>query len=103
MLRLSLVLKPGENDFKPNSTAIAHRCRPRRVVIARTGGGGGWGDPLERETRRVRDDVLDDFVSRDAAEKFYGVIVKDDFSIDEAATKAQRTKLKAERQSEAAE
>ena len=33
------------------------------VVFTRTGGGGGWGDPLEREATRVRDDVLNEFVS----------------------------------------
>ena len=33
----------------------------------RTGGGGGWGDPLERDPERVRWDVLEEFVSREAA------------------------------------
>jgi len=49
----------------------------------------------------VHEDVLNEFVSRDAAAKFYGVIVKDDLSIDEAATAAQRAKLRAARASEA--
>jgi N-methylhydantoinase B len=50
----------------------------------------------------VRDDVRNEFVSREAAAKYYGVIVKDDLSVDLAATAAQRAKLKAARHSEAA-
>ena len=31
----------------------------------RTGGGGGWGDPLERDPAAVRADVQEEFISRD--------------------------------------
>jgi N-methylhydantoinase B len=44
------------------------------------GGGGGNGDPLEREPERVVDDVLDGYVSREAAERDYGIVVADDGS-----------------------
>jgi N-methylhydantoinase B len=94
------VRKPGENDFKP-TYGFRTPLPADSVVSTRTGGGGGWGDPLEREIARVREDVLNEFVTREAAAKFYGVIVSDDLSIDDAATAAQRAKLKAERTSEA--
>ena len=32
-------------------------------VIVRTGGGGGWGDPLERDPEKVRADVIEELVS----------------------------------------
>jgi N-methylhydantoinase B len=57
------------------------------------GGGAGWGDPLKRDPAAVRDDVLDELVSRDAAEREYGVVLKgdgDDIEIDWEATKALR-------------
>ncbi len=94
------VRKPGENDFKP-TYGFRTPLPAESVVSTRTGGGGGWGDPLEREIARVREDVLNEFVSREAAAKYYGVVVNDDLSVDEAATAAQRARLKAERASDA--
>ena len=45
------------------------------VYEHRTAGGGGWGDPLQRDPAAVADDVLNEKVSRDAARKLYGVDV----------------------------
>lgn len=42
-----------------------------------TGGGGGYGDPLQRDPNLVLDDVIDGFVSRNAAEIDYGVVLKE--------------------------
>ena len=39
------------------------------------GGGGGWGDPLERDVEAVLDDVWDEYVSIDAALRDYGVVI----------------------------
>jgi len=51
----------------------SHKPVPRdSEVIVRTGGGGGWGDPLERAPESVRVDVLEEFVSREAAREQYG-------------------------------
>ena len=41
-------------------------------------GGGGWGNPLDRSIELVREDVLDGYVSREQAEKVYGVRVEAD-------------------------
>jgi len=40
--------------------------------IAETGGGGGYGDPKERDAESVREDVLSGFISLDTAEEVYG-------------------------------
>ena len=40
-----------------------------------TGGGGGFGNPLERDTARVRSDVIDGFVTLEAARRDYGVVL----------------------------
>jgi len=53
--------------------------------------GGGWGDPEERDPEAVREDVLDDFVSRERAESVYGVVLTDDLEVDEAATARHRS------------
>src|SRR5438309_2157631 len=79
-----LLRLPGENDFKP--IVGAHIPVPVKAeAIVRTGGGGGWGDPLERNPALVRADVLEELVSREAAQKLYGVVLRDDLTLDESA------------------
>ncbi len=45
-------------------------------------GGGGWGDPFQRETERVLVDVRDGYVSVEGAARDYGVVVTGDPEID---------------------
>ena len=54
-----------------------------------TAGGGGYGDPAKRDPKRVVEDVLDGYVSREAAEKVYRVAVDGD-RIDDQRTKSLR-------------
>jgi N-methylhydantoinase B len=42
------------------------------TLVARTEGGGGWGDPRDRDPERVAQDVLDELVSEKAARSIYG-------------------------------
>jgi N-methylhydantoinase B len=60
-------------------------------LIARSSGGGGWGDPLDRVPERVLQDVVEGLVSRAAARRDYGVVlVADDEAVDYPATDAER-------------
>jgi N-methylhydantoinase B len=88
-----LVKLPGEKDF---ATAFGtRRMVPAETeVIVRTGGGGGWGDPLERDPEKVRADVLEDLVSVKAARDAYGVVLDGKRAVDSAATQALRTKMR---------
>lgn len=54
------------------------------------GGGGGYGDPLEREPWRVVADVRDQRVSRSAAESVYAVALTAEGGLDEAGTERLR-------------
>ncbi|MDB6106640.1 MAG: Hydantoinase B/oxoprolinase [Gammaproteobacteria bacterium] len=38
-------------------------------------GGGGWGDPLDRDPQAVLDEVLDEYISVEGAGQDYGVII----------------------------
>jgi N-methylhydantoinase B len=70
------------------------------VIRIRTTGGGGWGDPLERDVDLVVRDVLWGKVTRRSAAADYGVVVTgsaDAPSADVAATHALRTELRAAR------
>jgi N-methylhydantoinase B len=48
-------------------------------------GGGGWGDPLERDLKLVKRDVRDGYVSLEGAQRDYGVVVKGDPDTDPEA------------------
>ena len=66
------------------------------------GGGGGWGNPLDRDPQAVLDDVLDEYVSVEGARRDYGVVLTGSLvdltlAIDERAT----TSLRAERRAPA--
>lgn len=64
-------------------------------VVARTGGGGGYGEPFNRDPELVLQDVLNGYVSREAAHDLYGVALTEDEDnnpgIDMAATKRLRS------------
>jgi len=65
-----------------------------------TPGGGGYGDLLAREAERVLADVCEGAVSKEAAERDYGVILRPagrSWAIDVAATQARRAQLRAEK------
>lgn len=57
-------------------------------------GGGGWGSALERSTATVLDDVLDEYISLNAARKHYGVVIDaTSMTVDDAATKQLRAQM----------
>jgi N-methylhydantoinase B/oxoprolinase/acetone carboxylase alpha subunit len=59
-------------------------------------GGGGWGDPVDRDPEAVLDDVRDGFVTAQSAQREYGVIFYDEGDrVDYAATKELRRKIRA--------
>ena len=80
---------PGQSEYRMMHGSHKPVQKDSQVVV-RTGGGGGWGDPLERDPERVRSDVIEEFVSREAARDQYGVVLGEDSSVDEAATRALR-------------
>jgi N-methylhydantoinase B len=61
-----------------------------------TWGGGGCGDPLEREPERVAFDVDAGLVTVEGARR-YGVVIGADAVVDQAATQALRAKMARER------
>jgi N-methylhydantoinase B len=78
--------------------------RKGQLVRVVTTGGGGWGDPLEREAELVQRDVIDGKVSLAAARDRYGVALvpgtgSSELDIDVAATEKLRNELRAARPS----
>jgi N-methylhydantoinase B len=76
--------KTGQKIKLPSKTTI--RINEGDRLIIKTPGGGGYGDPLERSLAKVLDDVMNGFVTKNAAEKQYGVIIGEAGRIDETKT-----------------
>lgn len=65
-------------------------------------GGGGWGDPFERDLDAVARDVRNEKVMPAAARDLYGVVVDEAGSVDAAATEQLRARLRAAREEDVA-
>ncbi|MBW2660279.1 MAG: hydantoinase B/oxoprolinase family protein [Deltaproteobacteria bacterium] len=63
--------------------------KPNEIWVAVSSGGGGFGDPAERDPEAVKDDVRDGFVSLEAARKIYKVVIDTEpelYAVDYTAT-----------------
>ena len=81
----SVPLQPGDEFSRPSA------------------GGGGFGDPLERDPELVVEDVIDGYVSLERAAIDYGVVIAvgdaelDEYELDAEATAAKRAEIRAAR------
>jgi N-methylhydantoinase B len=66
------------------------------VLMMESSGGGGFGDPLERDPARVVADLAEGYITPAAAEAVYGVVLRRG-TVDAAATAARRAALRAAR------
>ena len=90
------VINPGPGE------QVVHGKQSREfaygdVISFQQPGAGGHGDPLERDPRRVLEDVLDDYVSIEAARTEYGVMIAGtglDLRVDEGATRQLRERMR---------
>jgi N-methylhydantoinase B len=89
-----LIKLPGDNAFNEKE-ANRLPTPPETEVIVRSNGGGGWGDPLERDPERVRWDVIEGYVTVEHARDDYGVVLDPkSYAIDQAATEKLRAQLR---------
>jgi len=69
------LMKLPEDDALKQVNVIRHLVPAGTVTVVATAGGGGWGDPRRRDPARVREDVIEGYVSLDAARDEYGVVL----------------------------
>jgi N-methylhydantoinase B len=67
---------------------------PGERVVAHTAGGGGYGSPLDRDPDRVKHDLDEGWISRERAEKVYGLVLGHAGMIDKEATTRMRSGLR---------
>ena len=83
----------GDEEVNPS---VANKLlQTGERLVYHFGGGGGWGDPLDREPSAVLDDVWDEYVSVEGAFQDYGVVITGSLedmtlAVDLDATKLER-------------
>jgi len=98
-----MVIRYGSDDeYKVGHTANWEPIHAGERIMYDYGGGGGWGDPLDRDPQAVLDDVLDEYVSFEGASRDYGVVLNGSLEeltleVDEVGTGALREQMRAER------
>ena len=86
--------KTEETHF-PNAKALNQVLQAGDAYILRSGGGGGFGSPLERDLAALERDVRCGYVTKEAAEKNYGAVFRPGtIELDVAATEARRAKMR---------
>ncbi len=99
--RLAVRRASGETDFAPVELGSKVSLWPLNfndTVSMRTGGGGGYGDPLERPPERVLQDLRDELISETAAREVYGVVInREKHAVDAEATGTQREEIRRSR------
>ena len=92
--------KPGAKaqflvSGKPGNPFGLTRMKPGDVIIMDAAGGGGYGDPLDRDPEMVEQDVMDGYVSLEKAKEDYGVVIDGKTKrVDVDSTKKSRQTFK---------
>ena len=96
---LSLTDGAGRTDV--SEVVYNHRLQAGASIEFLRGGGGGWGDPLDRPVEEVLADIHNRYVSVDQAEAKYGVIADPEgLAADPAATDRKRAEMRHRRVAE---
>jgi N-methylhydantoinase B len=83
-------------DMAEKATFSNYPLKKNDLIRFISGGGGGYGNPLERDPEMVLDDVLNEYITADEARYVYGVaLFKDNgiLSVDDEGTNVLRQKM----------
>ncbi len=70
---VTIVRKNGESEKHEKITALPLTNGER--IIYESGGGGGYGNPLERDENLVLQDVINGYLTAESAESDYGIVI----------------------------
>jgi N-methylhydantoinase B len=91
------VLNP-DSDPQPLPGKLTLTIRQGDVFRHELAGGGGWGDPLERDPERVLADIRDELITEAFAREAYGVAIdRASWTVDRATTRTLRAAHRARR------
>jgi N-methylhydantoinase B len=83
-----------KTDF-PNAKVLVAYLKPGDAFRMRSGGGGGYGSPLDRPVKDVAADARQGYITLDAARDYYGVVLDPEtFEPDPDATERLRGSMR---------
>jgi N-methylhydantoinase B len=90
-----LIRRDGELASEgPNAKLYSTVITEGDALLLRSGGGGGFGSPLNRPPGKVLDDVRAGYVTPDSARRYYGVVIDErTMAVDFAATADLRKQI----------
>lgn len=91
-LNKGIFIHHGESIVMESKEAPREVAQGDRVLLHACGG-GGWGNPLDRDAEKVYFDYLDEIISKETAENVYGVILSED-GVDKEATAKKREQMR---------
>ena len=83
-------LRSDSGEMVPLGTCEQIVIRLDQTMVSYSNGGGGFGDPIERDPERIAHDVKEGWISAQRAVDVYGALLDDDRQVDVAATAAKR-------------
>lgn len=86
--------RPNEKRLRSNEGW--NKAKSGDTLTIYSAGGGGWGDPLERDTAAVLEDVRNEMTTLEKAREWYGVVIEGG-KVDMAATERLRRGMRAAR------
>jgi N-methylhydantoinase B len=96
-VKVSIVRDGAEEELPTPGKVTGCPMGAGDTVVMQSAGGGGFGDPLARDPKTVRRDVLAGYVSPQRAREGYGVVLTTAGEVNLDATRAQRAALAAGR------
>jgi N-methylhydantoinase B len=91
------ILNPDRRDMRVLPAMTTVTLQPGDAIRFVTASGGGWGDALTRDPRRVAEDVAEERIDAASARRDYGVVLAADGTPDDGATRRLRQRLTATR------
>jgi len=83
-------LRADSGEIVPLGTSEQIVIRRDQTMVSYSNGGGGFGDPLGRDPKRIADDVREGWISARRAVEVYGALLDANGEVDIAATAANR-------------
>jgi N-methylhydantoinase B len=98
------MLRAGKTEKEIFPTMCMSPMHPGDILYTECMGGGGWGNPLDRNPEKIRLDVRDELISVKRARNIYGVVIDpksltdnpEDVTVDYDATEGLRNKLRSD-------
>jgi N-methylhydantoinase B len=78
----------------PSGKVLARQLEEGDAYILRSGGGGGYGSPLDRDIEKTTADLVEGYISKTRAEHSYGIVFDASGGIDRKATEIRRSQLR---------